>query len=138
MQTPGTKGDYTLHRVVTGADDPATLKHEAAVNMTGYRYALIQAVPIDTDAPPKDVTTWPGTVALGASDPTFDVYYWCPVVGLYVRDHSWTPPTFTAAKGAAVTVEVNERNTILVLKNAPTASEAVAFLIAGQRAVELL
>lgn len=150
MQTPGTKGTFILHRVATAADDPtqaALLDKKLGVNLVGYRYALVQAIPINTNAPPPDPSKWKTAgVTIGTSNPTFDAWFWNETLGLWVLAYSWDSPNVhfgnygaTAGVPVDLNIEVDGRaGMLLTLKNAPTAGQGVAFFVSAQRAAELL
>lgn len=145
MMTPGTKGDYAYNRLATAPDDPTTLTdNDAGINMAGYRYALIQAIPVNTNSlPAASPNAQPATsLVLGTSDPGFAVYFWSPTLGRFILDNNADAPQNGPASTAGVpeerTVEVNERIIYIALRNAPTGSQGVAFFIAAGRAVELL
>jgi|SRR6185312_5256531 len=141
MQSPATKGTLSLHRVATAADDPTTFTDNTlAVNMVGFRYATIQAIPINTDDPPPDPSDWPSVpVGLGNSDGAFDIYVWNPYAKLYVLNSSWDAqgdPGAGAGKAFQINVEMDEMPFIVLLKNAPSSGQGVAFFVSASHAVE--
>ena len=135
QQNPGQAPNYQLTRYVTAADNATSRgKNSNGIHGHGYKKLLIQVLPLTYAATPPENFGDAGFAApaLGTSNPTIVIRYWCPVLQTYIL-HQPTVTVAAAGVGIPVEFEVDTfgRDVMIEITGGITASEGVAIMAAA-------
>jgi len=131
MFSPQVAPNWHLYRVITGDDSGGSAIFtdvKLGANMAGFRWLLVLAVGIGTDAPPGDEAAWPAAhVAFDAAPiPALQLNSWVDALGRYV------PTGVTlAGQGVLRTEVMGQKVSISSSGSTVQSGKAIAVFVAG-------